>query len=37
MDNCVEMWKRLDKKYGDEGKIVDIILVDAKKLQTDQV
>ena len=26
MDNFNEMWKRLDEKYGVEGKMVDIIL-----------
>ena len=33
MDNFVEMWKRLDEKYGDEGKMVDIILADVKNFE----
>ena len=33
MDNFVEMWKRLDEKYGDEGKMVDIILADVKNFK----
>ena len=30
MDNFVDMWKRLDEKYVDEGKMVDIIPTDVK-------
>ena len=30
MDNFVEMWKRLDEKYGDEGKMVEIFLAGVK-------
>ena len=33
MDNFVEMWKRLDEKYGDEGKVVDINLADVKNFE----
>ena len=25
-DNITEMWKRLDERYGDEGKVVKIVL-----------
>ena len=33
MDNFNEMWKRLDEKYGVEGKMVDIILADVKNFK----
>ena len=33
MDNFVEMWKRCDEKYGDEGKMVDFILADVKNFE----
>ena len=33
IDNFVEMWTRLDEKYGDEGKMVDIILADVKNFK----
>ena len=29
-DNMKEMWTRLDEKYGDEGKTVEIVLNDIK-------
>ena len=32
-DDVTEIWRRLDKKYGDEGKLVDDILKDVKQLQ----
>ena len=28
------MWRRLDKKYGDEGKLVDAIMSEIKKLKS---
>ena len=27
------LWKRLDAKYGDEGKLVDLIMADIRKLK----
>ena len=33
MDNFVDMRKGLDKKYGDEGEMVDIILSDVKNFK----
>ena len=32
-DDAAEIWKRLDKKYGDEGKLIDLIMKDVKQLQ----
>ena len=29
-DNIKEMWRQLDERYGDEGKIAEIILNDIK-------
>ena len=33
MDNFVEMWKKLDETYGDEGKTVKITLADVKNFE----
>ena len=33
MDVFVEMWKRLDEKYGDEGKMIDINLADVQNFK----
>ena len=32
-DDATEIWRRLDSKYGDEGKLVDDIMKDIKLLQ----
>ena len=31
-ENADEIWKRLDRKYGDEGKLVDSIMTEVKNL-----
>ena len=33
-DNLVEMWKRLDGKYGKPSKFTDSVMNDIKKLRT---
>ena len=33
MDTFVEVWKRLDEKYGDERKLVDIIFANVKNFK----
>ena len=32
-DDAEEIWKKLDKKYGDEGKLVDSIMKDVKQIK----
>ena len=32
-NDAVEIWRRLDQKYGDSGKLVEIIISDVKALQ----
>ena len=32
-DDAEEIWKRLDKKYGDEGKLVDSFMKDVKQIK----
>lgn len=33
IDSIEEIWKRLDKRYGDEGKLIDSIMFDIKRLK----
>ena len=32
-DNYEEMWKRLDEKFGDKGRLIDTIMADIKHLK----
>ena len=32
-DNCDQIWKRLDEKFGNESKLIDSIMFDIKRLK----
>ena len=32
-DNLEEMWKRLDEKYGEKTKLIDVVMTDLKRLK----
>ena len=35
-DDCEQIWKRLDEKYGNESKLVDLIMYDIKRLKVNK-
>ena len=37
VDNYEELWKRLNEKYGDIGKLVDLILFQIKSLSLEKI